>query len=313
MKKRLETLLKLGIFAAIVMYLANKFVESSALLRKLMKTNSGKYYHWKNGSVYYKRLGTGSPLLLIHDLHPFSSGMEWNEVVEELAKTNTVYVLDLPGCGRSNKPYITYVNYFFVQLLNDFVNDVIREKTNVIATGISGSFAVMASHMYPESFGKLTLVNPENPSKLAAVPSKVSRYTKFIMDCPILGTFLYYMLSCENEIEYQLTENYFYNPFLVSSKLLHTYYEAAHMEQGSGRHLLTCLHNNYVNTNINAPFASLSQDIHLIFGEAQPNAQSTAKAYRNLKSDIQVSFISKTKMLPQLEAPAKFLLTCINK
>ena len=65
MKKRLETLLKLGIFAAIVMYLANKFVESSALLRKLMKTNSGKYYHWKNGSVYYKRLGTGSPLLLI--------------------------------------------------------------------------------------------------------------------------------------------------------------------------------------------------------------------------------------------------------
>ena len=34
MKKRLETLVKLGIFATIAMYFANKFVESSALLRK---------------------------------------------------------------------------------------------------------------------------------------------------------------------------------------------------------------------------------------------------------------------------------------
>ena len=73
MKKRLETLVKLGIFATIAMYFANKFVESSALLRKLLMNNSGKYYHWSKGAVYYTKQGSGAPLLLIHDLYPTSS------------------------------------------------------------------------------------------------------------------------------------------------------------------------------------------------------------------------------------------------
>lgn len=157
MKKRLETLVKLGIFATIAMYFANKFVESSALLRKLLMNNSGKYYHRSQGAVYYTKQGSGAPLLLIHDLYPTSSGAEWNEVIEDLAKTNTVYTIDLPGCGRSAKPHITYINYFFVQLLHDFITDIIQEQTQVMATGISGSFTVMAAHMYPDLFGKLDI------------------------------------------------------------------------------------------------------------------------------------------------------------
>lgn len=307
MKKRLETLLKLGIFAGIVMYFANKFVESSALLRRLLKTYSGKYYHWQHGSVYYTKQGTGDPVLLVHDLYSSSSSAEWNEILEELSKTNTVYTIDLPGCGRSCKPYITYVNYFFAQLLSDFVKDVIQSKTAVMATGISGSFAIMAAHMNPEYFAKLTLINPLSPSQLAMIPGKAAKYTKAIMDCPVLGTFLYYLFSSENEIEYNFTENYFYNPFQVSSKLVHTYYESAHWERGGGRHLLASLHNNYVNANIAIPFANLCQDIHIIMGAELPNAENIASAYGKLRNDIQISYIPKTKVLPQLEAPGRFL------
>lgn len=307
MKKRLETLLKLGIFAGIVMYFANKFIESSALLRRLLKTNSGKYYHWKHGSIYYTKQGEGEPLLLIHDLYPTSSSVEWDRIIEELTKTNTVYTIDLPGCGRSCKPYTTYVNYFFTQLLSDFVKDIIQTKTAIMATGISGSFAIMAANINPEYFGKLTLVNPLSPAKLASIPTKTSKFTKSIMSCPILGTFLYYLLTSENEIEYNFTESYFYNPFQVSSKIVHTYYESAHLQQGGGRHLLASLHNNYVNTNIAAPFAHLNQKVQIIFGSELPNAESIAAAYQKLKEDIQISYIPKTKVLPQLENPSRFL------
>ena len=234
MKKRLETLLKLGIFAGIVMYFANKFVESSALLRKLLKINSGYYYNWKHGSIYYTKQGHGDPLLLIHDLYPSSSSAEWNEVIEDLSQSHTVYSIDLPGCGRSAKPHITYVNYFYTQLLSDFVTDVIQEPTAVTATGISSSFATMAAHLYPDKFTKLTFINPQSPSQLATIPSNTAKFTKSIMNCPILGTFLYYIFCSENEIEYNFTEEYFYNPFLVSSKVMHTYYESAHWNQGSG-------------------------------------------------------------------------------
>ena len=283
MKKRLETLLKLGIFAGIVMYFANKFVESSALLRKLLKINSGYYYNWKHGSIYYTKQGHGDPLLLIHDLYPSSSSAEWNEVIEDLSQSHTVYAIDLPGCGRSAKPHITYVNYFYTQLLSDFVTDVIQEPTAVTATGISSSFATMAAHLYPDKF------------------------TKSIMNCPILGTFLYYIFCSENEIEYNFTEEYFYNPFLVSSKVMHTYYESAHWNQGSGRFLLASLHGNYINANVNLAFSSLTQDTQLIFGKELANAENIAASYQKLNPVTKVSYISKTKMLPHLEAPAKFL------
>lgn len=307
MKKRLETLLKLGIFAGIVMYFANKFVESSALLRKLLKINSGYYYNWKHGSIYYTKQGHGDPLLLIHDLYPSSSSAEWNEVIEDLSQSHTVYAIDLPGCGRSAKPHITYVNYFYTQLLSDFVTDVIQEPTAVTATGISSSFATMAAHLYPDNFTKLTFINPQSPSQSAMIPSNTAKFTKSIMNCPILGTFLYYIFCSENEIEYNFTEEYFYNPFLVSSKVMHTYYESAHWNQGSGRFLLASLHGNYINANVNLAFSSLTQDTQLIFGKELANAENIAASYQKLNPVIKVSYISKTKMLPHLEAPAKFL------
>ena len=307
MKKRLETLLKLGIFAGIVMYFANKFVESSALLRKLLRIDSGYYYNWKHGSIYYTKQGHGDPLLLIHDLYPSSSSAEWNEVIEELSQSHTVYAIDLPGCGRSTKPHITYVNYFFTQLLSDFVTDVIQEPTAVTATGISASFATMAAHLYPDNFTKLTFINPQSPSQLATIPANTAKFTKSIMDCPILGTFLYYIFCSENEIEYNFTEEYFYNPFLVSSKIIHTYYESAHWNQGSGRFLLSSLHGNYINTNVNLAFSNLAQDTQLIFGKELANAENIAASYQKLNPVIKVSYISKAKMLPHLEAPAKFL------
>lgn len=307
MKKRLETLLKLGIFAGIVMYFANKFVESSALLRKLLRIDSGYYYNWKHGSIYYTKQGHGDPLLLIHDLYPSSSSAEWNEVIEELAQSHTVYAIDLPGCGRSTKPHITYVNYFFTQLLSDFVTDVIQEPTAVTATGISASFATMAAHLYPDNFTKLTFINPQSPSQLATIPANTAKFTKSIMDCPILGTFLYYIFCSENEIEYNFTEEYFYNPFLVSSKIIHTYYESAHWNQGSGRFLLSSLHGNYINTNVNLAFSNLAQDTQLIFGKELANAENIAASYQKLNPVIKVSYISKAKMLPHLEAPEKFL------
>ena len=307
MKKRLETLLRLGIFAGIVMYFANKFVESSALLRKLLRIDSGYYYNWKHGSIYYTKQGHGDPLLLIHDLYPSSSSAEWNEVIEELSQSHTVYAIDLPGCGRSTKPHITYVNYFFTQLLSDFVTDVIQEPTAVTATGISASFATMAAHLYPDNFTKLTFINPQSPSQLATIPANTAKFTKSIMDCPILGTFLYYIFCSENEIEYNFTEEYFYNPFLVSSKIIHTYYESAHWNQGSGRFLLSSLHGNYINTNVNLAFSNLAQDTQLIFGKELANAENIAASYQKLNPVIKVSYISKAKMLPHLEAPEKFL------
>lgn len=305
MKKRFQTLLKLGVFAAIVMYLFNKLIDSST--NNLSESGEENYFSGSHGKVFYRKSGTGSPVLLLHDLSPFSSSYEWNSIEKDLGKQHTVYVLDLPGCGHSDKEEITYVNYNFVQLIAEFTEEVIKEKTELIATGISGSFAVMAAGIHKNLFSKITLVNPESPESLACIPDSGSKALCVLMGCPILGCFLYNIIAAKTQIEYLFTEKYFYNSFRVTEEMKETYYQAAHEKHNGGRFLLSSLKGNYVNVNVNQTLKNLEQPIHLILGQEHPHTKHIARSYSKLNSNVKCTFISKTKMLPQLEAPDRFL------
>ena len=74
LKSKLKTIFFIDTIAVASMYGINHIVSSSALLKNILKPNSGKYYNWKMGKIFYRTMGTGSPLLLIHDLDAFSSG-----------------------------------------------------------------------------------------------------------------------------------------------------------------------------------------------------------------------------------------------
>lgn len=306
-KNHLKTLLKISAGAAAVMLAINKFIESSALFRHLLKTDDGDFYNWNHGKIYYTKKGNGSPLLLVHDLYPTSSQEEWKKIISVLARKYTVFAVDLPGCGRSEKPNIVYSNYYYVQMLSDFIRDVIKEKTSVISTGKSGSFTVMAAKMYPNQFKDLYLVNPESFGKLSVLPNNCSKVIKALFRCPILGTFLYYLLTSSNQIDYDFREKAFYNPFCVTKELINVYYEAAHISNAGGRYLFASLKGNYVNNNIEPAFSKLENTIYLIFGNKTENAENIAISYKKANPATEYFFIEKTKMLPQIEAPEKFL------
>ena len=133
---KVKSFLKTSAITTGIMHCVNKLVESGLTAEMNAKTG-GSYYHWKHGNIYYKKIGKGSPLLLIHDLNASSSVFEWSEVVRQLSVNRTVYTPDLIGCGKSDKPPIVYTNYFYVQMIQDFVKDIIGEKTDVMATGLS--------------------------------------------------------------------------------------------------------------------------------------------------------------------------------
>ncbi len=307
MKKRLKTLVKLAIWVSVAMYLINKFIESSATIRHLLKTTDGAFYNWRHGDIFYTVSGSGTPVILIHDLYPASSQKEWHAVIKELSKNHTVYAMDLLGCGRSDKPNITYVNYLFVQLLHDFTEDVVGEKSDVIATGRSSSFVIMTAKLYPQLLGKITMVNPESFTDQILLPSKRSKAAKLLLDCPLLGTTLYYFLTSQNRIETVFAERCFYNPFRFSSQTIQAYYESAHLKMGSGRHLLASIAGNYVNFDAKNAFFTIENEIHILIGSEMPHAKELGNAYKSRNNAATVSFIPKTKMLPQLEAPDVFL------
>lgn len=161
--KRLLTLAALATTTTATIHIINKVIAASACLKEMLDTDVRNYYHWRFGDIYYTKKGKGSPILLIHDMLPGGSGYEWTRIEDELALEHTVYNLDLPGCGRSEKPGMTYTNFVYVQAICDFIKNVIGEKTDIIVNGYSASFVVMACHNEKTLFNKIMMVNPGQP------------------------------------------------------------------------------------------------------------------------------------------------------
>ena len=200
MKKNIKHFLFLAAAAGTGIHLMNRTVNRTACMKEILSSHPGHYYDWKHGRIYYTKTGSGAPLLLIHDLHPASSSYEWSRMMKKLEKTNTVYTIDLLGCGRSDKPNITYTNYLYVQLMNEFISNVINEKTDVIATGDSLSFVVMACQMESKYYDHIVGVCPTDLYELAKAPGRRKNMLKFLIELPIIGTFIYNMAVSRNQI-----------------------------------------------------------------------------------------------------------------
>lgn len=310
MKKNKHKLLTISILFTLatgIIYFINKLIFATAILKDLLKSSADNYYHWRFGKIYYKKKGSGSPLLLIHDLTVSSSAYEWNKVIDKFAEKHTVYAIDLLGCGRSEKPRITYTNYLYVQLISDFIKNVIHEKTTIAATGYSSSFVVLACHNEPQLFGNLFLVNPPSLNNLAKIPTKRSKLHKLLLELPVFGTLLYNMKTCQSNIQLLFTEKYLYNPFHATPEMVDTYYEAAHKSFSNSKFLLSSIIGCYTNNSILHALKETNQSIVILCGEGEPDAKNIADTYIEYNASVEAATIKGTKHLPQLEEPERFL------
>lgn len=303
LKSKLKTILFVDTLAVGSMYVINHAISSSALLKNILKPQTGKYYSWRMGEIFYKKVGSGSPLLLIHDLDAFSSGYEWNLMVDKLKKEHTLYIIDLLGCGRSDKPGITYTNYLYVQFLTDFINEIIGEKTDIAVTGLSSSFVIMTAYSNSNLIGKITIINPSSLNKLDQTPDDKSKLIKAIMSIPVIGTSIYNMKACRQNVEYILTEKYIYNPFHTQQKHIDAYYEAAHYGHGGGKYLMASLDGFYLNVNIRKALEKIENEIKIIYSEKLENEKEIVQSYKKINKKISTLSITGTKFLPQLEQP----------
>ncbi len=154
----------------------------------------GKYYDWKYGKVFYHKRGHGTPLILLHGFDPQHSGKDLESLSGHLASNHTVYRIDLPGFGLSDKPWITYTNFLYVLLIQNFIKDVIGDITDIIACGGSGLCALQAYRIDPSNIGKIVLIDPCYSEDV-----KVSKFwapkIRQLVDFPVIGTFLYNLYS----------------------------------------------------------------------------------------------------------------------
>ena len=311
MKKNTRRFLLLTTAAVGSIYAFNRFIAETSASKKLLTDGNGSYYNWKFGKVFYTKKGNGTPLLLIHDTDVSSSSFEWYKLIKKLEKNHTVYTIDLIGCGRSDKPALTYTNYLYVQLIVSFVHDVIGTSTDVIASQYSSTFTLMANQLDAELFDHIILINPPSIKNVQGTITTANKIMKDIMELPLIGTFVYNLTRKRSDIDTAFRQRYYKKPQLILGKLEDIYYEAAHSNNGNGKYLYASQISNYMNVHMDHVIRKLEKPVHMVASQDLKSNISTMDSYRHLNSSIEIHYLSGCKLLPQLEIPEK-LLSVVN-
>ena len=303
MKQRGKTLVVLAGLAVATIHMINRMQYTHSTVKNVLACAENNYYEWRFGKIRYIKKGNGSPLLLLHDLTPGSSTYEFHKLISELSKTHEVYALDFLGYGLSDKPNMTFTNYLYVQMISDFVKNVIGKRTDVIATGDAAPICVMTCHNDPEIFNKLIFINPKNLYDLNKIPSKRTKALKLLFDTPIIGTFIYNLLTSKSAFEKTFHDEYFYNNAKVEEKDILSYVEASHISDYNSKYSFTSYVGNYINSNILHALKEINNSICIICGEYETEIENTVDNYKYYNSSIEHTTVKKTKHLPHMESP----------
>lgn len=307
---KLKNFAILSVLTSAGIHLINRSISFITNLKDALPPDHAHIYQWRFGNIYYTKQGEGSPILLIHHLNVGSSAGEYQNMIHSLSKHHTVYALDLLGCGRSDKPKITYTSYLYVQLINDFIKNIIQQKTDVIASGKSASIVIQCCNMEKENFHKLLFINPENMATSNRFPKKRNLLLKYMFECPIIGTFTYNLIHSMPMVEGLFYKKYFQTPSKVRISYINAFYNSAHLSKSNGKYLYASLKSNYVNCNLINALKNIDQSIYLAISKSLPDAVNTLDQYQILNPSIEGSFLSNVKSIPHLEDPESILQIC---
>lgn len=305
-KRNLAILVGLSLGA---MHIINRVQTTSACSKIPKLTREYKSYEWRYGNISYRKKGSGSPLLLIHDLTIGSNKEEFSLIFSELSKKHTVYAFDFLGYGDSDKPSMTYTASVYEQLISDFIKNVISSKTDIVVTGDSSPIVLKLSHNNNELINRIIMINPLGLYDQNLIPSNQTRLMKFVIDMPIVGTYSYNLTSSRSMIEKTFKEKYLYDSDSFSASTLDTlidiYFRASHNGGHEAKYSYASFLSKYMTCSVLHELKEINNSILIIGGKEEPEIDNNIENYLYYNNAIESILIPNTTHLPHIEKPSE--------
>jgi len=108
--------------------------------------------------VHYYEMGEGEPLILIHGGGGYAS--QWYTIMEELAKSYHIYVLDRPGSGLTDNFIYGEVDLtkHGAAFIRSFMDALKLDSAHIVGHSMGGLFSVNFAGIYPQRVKKLVLI-----------------------------------------------------------------------------------------------------------------------------------------------------------
>jgi pimeloyl-ACP methyl ester carboxylesterase len=166
---RAWTSLLVGVSFAVVLLLVWAALADTILVHPTVPAagDPGQFTEVDGVRTYYAVEGHGPPLLLLHGLG--SSHLTWSEVRGAFADDFTVYTVDLPGFGYSDKPAGYASARQEAAFVDRFLASLGIERAAVIGHSMGGTVALWLAAEHPDRVERLVLVDVAEIGDEAAV------------------------------------------------------------------------------------------------------------------------------------------------
>ncbi|MBO0794392.1 MAG: alpha/beta fold hydrolase [Ktedonobacteraceae bacterium] len=287
------------------MTLFNKMTRTMAGELDTTLTGEERRYAWKYGDMFYMVKGapTARPLLFIHSLGPGSSSYEWRHNIDALSDQFRVYSLDLLGFGLSDHPAIDYTPEMYADLLHDFIKEVIGQPAIVVAHGLPSAYIIGCAFRRPQLFERLVLVAPPATILQERFPEPLNSAWRLVLSLPIVGEFLYNVLTLRQSIRGYYDRQGYHNLLLLTDELVEYIYTSAH--QPNSHYPMAAYLSGDLTMDVQEPLARLKMPVIAVWGRESSFAPSEA-AIKRVNPNVEVRILDKCKFHLQEEQAEAF-------
>jgi pimeloyl-ACP methyl ester carboxylesterase len=255
--------------------------------------------------------GQGPPLLLVHSVNAAASAAEVRPIYEHAQQTRTVFALDLPGYGLSDRSERNYTPRLMTDALHA-VNQRIRERcgpapVDALAASLGCEFLARAAAEQPAHWGRLALVSPTGfngtaerrgvPGSTRAVPG-----LHRVLSAPLWAQALFRGLTRPGVVRYFLERTW---GGKAIDETMWAYAVATAREPGAHHAPLHFLGGGLFSADIHTIYDALAQSVWVSHGVRGDFTDYRGLARYKDKPNWRITILP-TGALPYFEVPAEF-------
>jgi len=167
-------------------------------------------------NIHVLNAGNGLPVVLVHGY--MGMAYDWRYNIKELGQHFSVYALDLPGFGYSEKPLtFDYTSNGYAEFIISFLDTYRIKRAVLVGNSMGGQIVLMACLKYPERVAGLVLIDSGGyPQSVQFVPFK-------ILKVPVIGEISMALVS-RTVIRTMLRRGIYFKSSFVTDEVIDNYY-----------------------------------------------------------------------------------------
>jgi len=234
------------------------------------------------------------PVVLIHGF--MGMAYDWRFNIQELGQHFSVYALDLPGFGYSDKPMnYDYTSNGYTEFIASFLNAYGIERAVLVGNSMGGQIALMACLKYPERVAGLVLIDAGGyPHSVEFLPFK-------LLKVPVIGEISMALIN-QTVVKIMLKRGIYFDGSFATDEVINNYYNV--YGTANARKIPPIVIRRIVKDEVNiaSNLGNIKCPALIIWGaEDKVISPSRAEMFRRDISDASALTISQAGHMPQIE------------